>query len=118
MYGALIVEDEDALVVDEERVMMIDDMKLTSRSEFKRGNWLQRWIERHDGREGETLLINGKERPVIQMSAALHFHGNGTRRFRHQELRTCIKKFLPEEQVAKHPRCHPSPTANGHRASG
>ena len=69
MYGALIVEDDSDPVMDEERIFMIDDMKLTPSNDFKRGNFFQRWIERHDGREGETLLINGKERPEINMHA-------------------------------------------------
>jgi FtsP/CotA-like multicopper oxidase with cupredoxin domain len=69
MYGALIVEEENELVTDYERVLMIDDMKLTSENEFKVGNALSRWIERHDGREGNTLLINGKENYEIQMNA-------------------------------------------------
>jgi FtsP/CotA-like multicopper oxidase with cupredoxin domain len=69
MYGALIVEEETSLVVDAERVLMIDDMKLTSDNEFKAGNFLSRWIERHDGREGGTLLINGRENYQIEMNA-------------------------------------------------
>lgn len=69
MYGALIVEDDTDPVMDEERIFMIDDMKLTPSNDFKRGNFFHRWIERHDGREGETLLINGKERPEINMHA-------------------------------------------------
>lgn len=69
MYGSLIVEDETDPTVDAERVFMIDDMKLTREHAFKRGNFFQRWAERHDGREGETLLINGKERPAIAMRA-------------------------------------------------
>ena len=70
MYGALIVEDDkEPVVVDNDRVFMIDDMKLTETNGFKRGNFLQRWIERHDGREGETLLINGKVNPLIAMQA-------------------------------------------------
>jgi FtsP/CotA-like multicopper oxidase with cupredoxin domain len=69
MYGALIVEEETELVTDHERVLMIDDMKLTSHNEFKRGNSVSRWIERHDGREGNALLINGKENYQIQMNA-------------------------------------------------
>ena len=69
MYGALIVEEETELVTDYERVLMIDDMKLTPDNEFKVGNSLSRWIERHDGREGNTLLINGKENYQIQMNA-------------------------------------------------
>jgi len=69
MYGALIVEDDTDPVMDEERIFMIDDMKLTPSNDFKRGNFFQRWAERHDGREGETLLINGKENPLIRMHA-------------------------------------------------
>lgn len=69
MYGALIVEDDSDPVMDEERIFMIDDMKLTPSNDFKRGNFIQRWVERHDGREGDTLLINGKERAVIDMHA-------------------------------------------------
>lgn len=69
LYGALIVEDDADPVMDEERIFMIDDMKLTPSNDFRRGNVFQRWAERHDGREGETLLINGKENPVINMHA-------------------------------------------------
>src|SRR5262249_23796087 len=52
-----------------ERVLVIDDMKLTSGNEFKKGNFFARWFERHDGREGDTLLINGKENLNINMYA-------------------------------------------------
>jgi FtsP/CotA-like multicopper oxidase with cupredoxin domain len=69
MYGSLIVEDDTDPVMDGERVFMVDDMKLTAAHEFKRGNALQRWLERHDGREGETLLINGKENSVLNIHA-------------------------------------------------
>ena len=48
---------------------MIDDMKLTDENEFKEGGVIARWKERHDGREGDTVLINGKENPVIDVSA-------------------------------------------------
>lgn len=69
MYGALIVEDETELAVDKERILMIDDMKLTENNEFRKGNAFSRWFQRHDGREGETLLINGKENSVFEMNA-------------------------------------------------
>jgi FtsP/CotA-like multicopper oxidase with cupredoxin domain len=69
MYGALIVTDEKEPITDGERIFMIDDMKLTDRNEFKRGNFVSRWAERHDGREGDTLLINGKENSKIAISA-------------------------------------------------
>ena len=68
MYGALIVEDETDPVTDGEKVFMIDDMKLTASNDFKKGNFAERWMERHDGREGNTVLINGKENPVIEIN--------------------------------------------------
>jgi FtsP/CotA-like multicopper oxidase with cupredoxin domain len=68
MYGALIVEDEADPVFDAEQVLMIDDVKLNSNNEFKKGNFIQRWMERHDGREGNTILISGKEDPMIKIS--------------------------------------------------
>ncbi len=68
MYGALIVEDENDPVVDAENVFMIDDLKLTG-NDFTKGGFFARWMERHDGREGNSLLINGKEKPVINVHA-------------------------------------------------
>ena len=76
MYGALIVKDQNDFLTDGERVLMIDDMKLTSKNEFQKGNFISKWIERHDGREGNTLLINGKENYEIRM------HGGQTERWR------------------------------------
>jgi FtsP/CotA-like multicopper oxidase with cupredoxin domain len=70
LYGALIVEDESDPVLDDEKVIMIDDMKLSADNEFTEPSWfLPRLIERHDGREGDTLLINGKENPVLEIHA-------------------------------------------------
>lgn len=69
MYGALIVEEETDVITDAEKIFMIDDMKLTAGNEFKKGNFFQRWFERHDGREGDILLINGKENPAFDMHA-------------------------------------------------
>lgn len=71
MYGALIVEDSAAeIVTDAERVFIIDDMKLSAEGEFTKPRWfIPRIVERHDGRQGDTLLINGKVNPTIQMFA-------------------------------------------------
>ena len=70
MYGALVVSDPNDPVLDGEKVLMIDDMKLTADNEFTKPGWFfARWLERHDGREGNTLLINGKENSVIDMHA-------------------------------------------------
>jgi FtsP/CotA-like multicopper oxidase with cupredoxin domain len=70
MYGALIVKDEADPVVDAEKVFMIDDMKLTANFEFTKASWaLPRLIERHDGRQGDTLLINGRVDSVVNVHA-------------------------------------------------
>lgn len=70
MYGGIIVEAEnEPVIVDKERLLLIDDMKLTTANEFKQHGKIGRWIERHDGREGSTCLLNGKENPLLQMHA-------------------------------------------------
>ena len=69
MYGALIVEDDTDPVVDNEQLLIIDDMKLDAANQFKEGSRLSRWIERHDGRQGNTLLINGKENLKMVINA-------------------------------------------------
>jgi FtsP/CotA-like multicopper oxidase with cupredoxin domain len=71
MYGALIVEDPaEPVVVDQERVFVLDDMKLTADHQFTRpGHVFARWYESHMGREGETMLLNGREDTVVEMAA-------------------------------------------------
>ena len=70
LYGGIVIrDDEETLIVDKERVFMIDDMKLTDNSEFKRAGWFGRWKERHDGREGSTNLLNGREDLKIDVHA-------------------------------------------------
>lgn len=70
MYGALIVDGDTDPVVDGEQLFMIDDMKLDANNEFTEPAWfLPRMIERHDGRQGDTLLLNGKEDLVINAHA-------------------------------------------------
>lgn len=69
MYGGIVIEDDTDPVVDNERVLVMDDMKLTSNNEFKQHGPVGRWIERHDGREGSTNLVNGKEALMLLMHA-------------------------------------------------
>lgn len=70
MYGALIVEDPADPVFDGQKVLMIDDMKLSAEHEFTKPAWfVPRIVERHDGREGDTLLISGKENSVVDIAA-------------------------------------------------
>lgn len=68
MYGSLIVEDDSDPVTDNDRVFMIDDMKLDDENNHLiHSNFLKRFAERHDGREGNVLLINGKENTTINI---------------------------------------------------
>jgi FtsP/CotA-like multicopper oxidase with cupredoxin domain len=70
MYGALVVKDEIDPVTDRERIFMIDDMKLDAENKFTEpGGSISRIVETHDGRQGDTLLLNGKEDTVIEMNA-------------------------------------------------
>lgn len=70
LYGALIVRDEKDPETDGERVFMIDDMKLDDNNNFTEPAWfIPRIVETHDGRQGNTLLLNGKENLVIGMNA-------------------------------------------------
>ena len=73
MYGALIVKDETDPVTDKERVFMIDDMKLDAENKFTEpSGFIPRVVETHDGRQGNTLLLNGKEDTVIDMNGGQH----------------------------------------------
>ena len=70
LYGAIVVEETGPLITDNDRVFMIDDMKLNEdHSFYLPKGYFKKMKERHDGRQGETLLINGKENPVIAMNA-------------------------------------------------
>jgi FtsP/CotA-like multicopper oxidase with cupredoxin domain len=69
MYGSLIVEDESDPLFDADRVLVIDDMKLSGDNTFKKGNLIRQWMERHDGREGNIPLMNGRADYHIQMHA-------------------------------------------------
>jgi FtsP/CotA-like multicopper oxidase with cupredoxin domain len=68
MYGSLIVGEPTDPVFDGEKIFVIDDMKLNNDGSFTKGNKVSRWMERHDGRQGETLLINGQEDAVFNIA--------------------------------------------------
>lgn len=77
LYGPIVVEGEQEPVFDAERLFMIDDMKLDANHAFTTPSWfIPRAMERHDGRQGNTLLLNGKENMVI------HGSGGQTERWR------------------------------------
>jgi FtsP/CotA-like multicopper oxidase with cupredoxin domain len=69
MYGAIVIEDPSDPAADLERVLVLDDMQLDLNNEFRKHGRVGKWIERHDGREGSTNLINGREELTLQMHA-------------------------------------------------
>lgn len=65
LYGALIVRGPEEPVVDVERVLVLDDIKLDKAGQIKAPGG---WIERHDGRQGETRLVNGTREPEMTIA--------------------------------------------------
>lgn len=76
MYGGIVIEDIADPIFDDEKVLVLDDMQLNASNEFTQHGVVGRWIERHDGREGSTNLINGKE------DLQLHMHAGQIERWR------------------------------------
>jgi len=66
LYGALIVRGADELVVDGEQTLVFDDLRLDKRGELAEFGG---FIERHDGRQGNVRLINGKQEPELTIAA-------------------------------------------------
>jgi FtsP/CotA-like multicopper oxidase with cupredoxin domain len=66
LYGAFIVRGPNEPTLDAERVLVLDDVQLDRRGQIKPPGW---WIERHDGREGSTRLLNGRQEPELTMAA-------------------------------------------------
>jgi FtsP/CotA-like multicopper oxidase with cupredoxin domain len=66
LYGALIVRGPNEPTLDAERVLVLDDVKLDRKGQIKPLGGL---IERHDGRQGGTRLVNGKSEPELTMAA-------------------------------------------------
>jgi FtsP/CotA-like multicopper oxidase with cupredoxin domain len=66
LYGAIVVRGPDEPQLDSERVLVLDDVDLDRRGQIKPPGW---WIERHDGRQGGTRLVNGRKEPELTMAA-------------------------------------------------
>ena len=65
MYGALIVLAPDEPAFDADRVLMLDDVKLDRAGRIAK----PALFDRHSGREGDTLLINGQALPDYEIAA-------------------------------------------------
>jgi FtsP/CotA-like multicopper oxidase with cupredoxin domain len=66
LYGALVVRADDEPVFDDERVLVLDDVKLDRKGQVKPGGGM---LEKHDGRQGDTRLVNGKQEPELTIAA-------------------------------------------------
>jgi FtsP/CotA-like multicopper oxidase with cupredoxin domain len=66
LYGAIVVRGEGEPRLDAERVLVLDDVKLDRKGQIKPLGGL---IEHHDGRQGSTLLVNGREGSELTIAA-------------------------------------------------
>lgn len=65
LYGALVVLDPDEPHLDAERLLVFDDLKLDGRGRIAK----PALFDRHTGREGDMLLINGRAQPELEIAA-------------------------------------------------
>ena len=66
LSGALIVRADDEPVFDGEQVLVLDDLKLDRQGQLAKFGGL---VQRHDGREGDARLVNGKREPELKLAA-------------------------------------------------
>lgn len=66
LYGAIVVHGADEPELDAERVLVLDDVQLDRKGQIKPPGW---WLESHNGREGSTRLVNGKQEPDLTIAA-------------------------------------------------
>jgi FtsP/CotA-like multicopper oxidase with cupredoxin domain len=65
LYGAIVVLGPDEPVFDADRLLVLDDVKLD-----RHGNIAKTaLIDRHSGREGSVLVINGRSAPEYEIAA-------------------------------------------------
>ena len=66
LYGAIVVRGPEEIRLDAERVLVFDDVQLDTKAQIKPPGW---WLESHNGREGSTRLVNGRQEPELTMAA-------------------------------------------------
>lgn len=66
LYGALIVRGADEPAVDREQILVFDDVNADKKGRLAKFGGFR---ERHDGREGDIRLINGKAEPQLTIAA-------------------------------------------------
>jgi FtsP/CotA-like multicopper oxidase with cupredoxin domain len=65
LYGALVVRGPEEPRLDAERVLVLDDVGLDRRGQIRPPGG---WLEWHDGREGDTRLVNGVNEPELTIA--------------------------------------------------
>jgi FtsP/CotA-like multicopper oxidase with cupredoxin domain len=65
LYGALVVVGPDEPMFDADRVLVLDDVKLDRKGRIAK----PALIDRHSGREGKVLVINGRAQPELVIAA-------------------------------------------------
>src|SRR5882672_10214636 len=65
LYGALVVLGPNEPVFDADRVLVLDDLKLDRKGRIAK----TALFDRHSGREGQVVLINGRAQPELQIAA-------------------------------------------------
>jgi FtsP/CotA-like multicopper oxidase with cupredoxin domain len=65
LYGAIVVRGPDEPRLDAERVLVLDDVSLDRRGQVKPPGG---WLEWHNGRQGNTRLLDGRCEPTLQIA--------------------------------------------------
>ncbi len=65
LYGALVVLGAGEPELDADRVLMFDDVTLDRKGRIAK----PALFDRHSGREGDTLVINGQSQPELEIAA-------------------------------------------------
>jgi FtsP/CotA-like multicopper oxidase with cupredoxin domain len=66
LYGAIVVRGPEEPQLDADRVLVLDDVQLDRNGQISPPGG---WIEWHNGREGNTRLVNGRQEPELTIAA-------------------------------------------------
>lgn len=88
LFGAIVVEDADEIPVTRERVLVISDVTITGGGGGGGAGAVASAgpADRMMGREGETVLVNGQVRPVLNARPG--------ERERWRVVNACVSRFL------------------------
>jgi FtsP/CotA-like multicopper oxidase with cupredoxin domain len=82
LYGAILVEDDDAIPVERERVMVVSDITLDASGSLVPPSTMEQMM----GRQGELVLLNGHTAPDLE--------GRSGERERWRVVNACTSRYL------------------------